>query len=293
MWWYNVLSSIFLTLVSNTHSFSPESVPAAAVCGRKGGVAVLWMAAARVVEIRSKLDQLGIDYSDCFDKESLEQRLKDAKEVRPEQNSEFTDATTRMDEESSPKQWLAEDDQLGDPTAPNDPSSKESTFDEAAVLAEVRAMKVKELREELARRRIRWADLFEKEDLVRAVVNARKDAHDFSSNITPGIVADLTEQQVEEEVKGTNTPLLLDVYATWCGPCKMMAGELTQAAEEWKDRIRLAKMDSDKYPSLSSKLKVQGLPTIILFDNGQEVDRLEGALPKDQLMQWVEGRISP
>lgn len=244
----------------------------------------------RVAELRRELDQLQVDYSDCFDKESLEQRLQDAMEgrIHPKQA-----ADVHVDYVSTGE--------FPGTTGPNGSPSNEidetttqegSAFDETKVYEEVRAMKVKELREELARRRIRWADLLEKGDLVRAVVNARKIASKFSSNIKPGTVADLTEEQVQQEIQSSSTPLLLDVYATWCGPCKMMAKELSQAAEEWQDRIRVAKMDSDQFPNLSTKLKVQGLPTIILYVNGQESDRLEGALPKAQLMEWVERKLS-
>lgn len=255
----------------------------------------------RVSEIRHELDELSVDYSDCFDKESLEERLKDAKEGRIHTREEVVDnsegvvqsQTQHEDDTSDPtiKDNGQENFRTSDDANLGNPSSNRSAFDEGKAYEEVRVMKVKELREELAKKRIRWADLFEKEDLVRAVVNARKAAHNFSSWITPGIVADLTEQQVAEEMQSTTTPFLLDVYATWCGPCKMMASEISQAAEQWNDRVRLAKMDSDKYPNLSSKLKVHGLPTIVLFVNGQEIDRLEGALPKDQLMDWVESRI--
>jgi thioredoxin-like negative regulator of GroEL len=72
----------------------------------------------------------------------------------------------------------------------------------------------------------------------------------------------------------------------------MMAPQLQQAAAEtFKDKIRVAKMDSDKHPQMAGHLRVGGLPTLILFNNGKEVDRLEGALMKDQLVQWVNGKL--
>ena len=78
-----------------------------------------------------------------------------------------------------------------------------------------------------------------------------------------------------------------DVYATWCGPCKLMAPFLEEAASELGDKVRVAKMDSDENPEWSGKLRVQGLPTVIVFDGetGKELERVEGALMKDQLVQ--------
>ena len=156
------------------------------------------------------------------------------------------------------------------------------------VLQEIRGMKVKELREELAKRNLRWAGLLEKEDLVQAVYKARLAAAEFSvtGKLSPGDVADLTGEEVEEEMS-KDTPMLLDVYATWCGPCQMLAPQLKLAAVEWGDKIRVVKMDSDKHHKVASKLHVQGLPTLILFRGRKEIGRMEGALMKDQLIQWI------
>jgi thioredoxin len=112
--------------------------------------------------------------------------------------------------------------------------------------------------------------------------------------LTPGQVSDLTGEQLEVELAAMagGTPfLLLDAYAVWCGPCKMMAPQLAQAAEVFGDRVRVAKMDTDQHPQQASQWRVQGLPTLILFRNGQEVDRIEGALMKHQLVEWVESKL--
>ena len=86
--------------------------------------------------------------------------------------------------------------------------------------------------------------------------------------------------------------MLVDVYATWCGPCQLLQGQLKDVAAHMQDKLRMVKMDSDKYPTLSSQLRVQGLPTLILFDRqGQEIDRIEGALMKERLIQWIEMNI--
>ena len=221
------------------------------------------VASLRVSEIRSELDERGVSYDDCFDKESLVQRLKEAREKGVEKKEE-------------------------------EPAVDEATDSEAPVIDinEIRKMRVKELREELARRNKRWAGLLEKEDLVQAVVAARKEAAIFSATglIAPGQVGALTGEQARQEVAHSGSPLLLDVFATWCGPCQMIAPILQQVAQDMTN-VRFGKMDSDKYPQESSQWRVQGLPTLILFSNGQEVDRLEGALPKDQLQAWIESKL--
>jgi thiol-disulfide isomerase/thioredoxin len=86
--------------------------------------------------------------------------------------------------------------------------------------------------------------MFEKEDLVQALIKAREAASIFSANIIPGQVGELTDVQVDEELTtDSSTPLILDVYATWCGPCKLMAPELVQAAAELGDKVRVAKIE--------------------------------------------------
>merc|ERR1719410_585717 len=81
---------------------------------------------------------------------------------------------------------------------------------------------------------------------------------------------------------------LLDVYATWCGPCKFLLTQMDVAAKELGSKIRMAKLDSDKYPALAGSLRAEGLPTLIIFDKeGKEIARKEGALMKDDLIRWV------
>ena len=71
----------------------------------------------------------------------------------------------------------------------------------------------------------------------------------------------------------------------------MMVKPFEEVAEELGDKVRLAKMDTDQHPQVAGSLRVQGLPTLVLFQNGEEVDRIEGALMKDQLMQWINSKV--
>ncbi|KAL3912965.1 MAG: hypothetical protein SGILL_006678, partial [Bacillariaceae sp.] len=168
--------------------------------------------------------------------------------------------------------------------------------DAELLLQEIEAMSVREIRTQLAARQIRWAGLLEKRDLVQALYQARLAAKSFSVHLTPGQVGDLTGEQVQDELENNTadgiSPLLLDVYATWCGPCQLVAPQVQAVAETLGQDLRVAKMDSDAHPQMAGKLRVQGLPTLILFNGqGQEVDRMEGALMKDQMLQWIESKV--
>jgi len=249
-----------------------------------------------VREIKEELKSLGASFADCFDKESLVLRLAEARESKssPESsssNEQETATAVESTQEAAPKA-------TNEPEAPPSSSaSKEKSQDDKSMLEEIRSMRVRELREELAKRNLRWGGLLEKEDLVQAVFQARKKAADFSVTglIAPGDVGELTGEQLEQELSaepGSKAPLLLDAYAVWCGPCQMMAPQLLEASKVWGDRVRVAKMDTDQHPAQAAKFKVQGLPTLILFDSdGNIMDRMEGALMKDQLVQWVESKL--
>ncbi len=95
----------------------------------------------------------------------------------------------------------------------------------------------------------------------------------------------------EEMLKSSNTPILVDFYATWCGPCQIMAQVLDQVNLQMGEKIQIVKVDSDKYPVLSSQYQVQALPTLILFKNGQPIQKFEGVVQAPQLMQHLQSLI--
>jgi thioredoxin 1 len=244
----------------------------------------------RVKEIKAELKERSVSFTDCFDRESLAQRLLEAR-----QGTAVVDAPSPKE----PERTTSSDDTSAtaskDSTPLKEPKAPVADFDRGATLLELRAMRVAELRGELGKRNIRWANMLEKEDLVQTLLKAREAASNFSANITPGQVGALTDVQLEEELKEatTSAPLLLDVYATWCGPCKLMAPELVDAAAEFGDSVRVAKIDSDQYPDWSQQLKVQAFPTLLVFDgDGNEVKRFEGALMKNQIVDLLQPYIA-
>ncbi|MDB9513013.1 thioredoxin [Kamptonema animale CS-326] len=95
----------------------------------------------------------------------------------------------------------------------------------------------------------------------------------------------------DELISGSELPVLVDFYATWCGPCKIMASILEEVNAQMKDRLQIVKIDSDKYEDLASEYHIHALPTLVLFKNGQQVDRIEGVLQTPQLIQRLQSFV--
>jgi thioredoxin len=94
-----------------------------------------------------------------------------------------------------------------------------------------------------------------------------------------------------EMLESSTQPILVDFYATWCGPCQMMSQILDQVNIQMGNRIQIVKIDSDKYPVLASQYGVQALPTLILFKNGQLIQKLEGVMQAPQLTSYLQSLI--
>lgn len=92
----------------------------------------------------------------------------------------------------------------------------------------------------------------------------------------------------EDLLSGADLPVLVDFYATWCGPCQMMAPILEQVNTQMNDRLMVVKIDTDNYPDLATNYQIHALPTLVLFKNGQPVERIEGVLPADKLIQHLK-----
>ncbi|MER3432498.1 MAG: thioredoxin [Leptolyngbya sp. ERB_1_1] len=100
-----------------------------------------------------------------------------------------------------------------------------------------------------------------------------------------------TKQQFnsfEELLSGSKTPILVDFYATWCGPCQMMSGFLDMASESLRDKMKIVKIDVDKYPEIASQYGITALPTLVLFKESKPVDKIEGVIRPQQLVDRVQ-----
>ncbi|HET7654128.1 MAG TPA: thioredoxin [Acidimicrobiales bacterium] len=95
----------------------------------------------------------------------------------------------------------------------------------------------------------------------------------------------LTDATFDEEVKGADVPVLVDFWAEWCGPCKMIAPILDEIAGEQGDKLRIGKLNVDDNPGVAQRFEVMAIPTLILFKDGEVQKRLVGAKGKGQLLQ--------
>jgi thioredoxin len=95
----------------------------------------------------------------------------------------------------------------------------------------------------------------------------------------------------QDLLEGSDLPVLVDFYATWCGPCQMMAPILEEVGANLRDRLQVVKIDTDKYPNLASKYQIEALPTLVLFKNGQPAERIEGVQQAQQLIQHLSSLV--
>jgi thioredoxin 2 len=102
-----------------------------------------------------------------------------------------------------------------------------------------------------------------------------------------GTPIELDDVRFERFVQRSGLPVLVDLWAEWCGPCRQMAPQFAAAAERERGRIVFAKLDTEAAPRTAQRLAVQAIPTLVLFDGGVEVARRSGASSADQILAWV------
>jgi thioredoxin 1 len=100
-------------------------------------------------------------------------------------------------------------------------------------------------------------------------------------------VLEVTDKSFEEDVLQAEMPTLVDFWAAWCGPCRMIAPVVEEMAEKYEDQLQVAKMDVDANPQTPGQLGIMGIPTLILFKGGEEVERVVGFRPKEALEEVV------
>ncbi len=106
-----------------------------------------------------------------------------------------------------------------------------------------------------------------------------------------GSVITLTEANWKEEVVSSDTPVLVDFWAPWCGPCRIIAPIIEELAEEFEGKIKVGKLNTDENPNIAMQYGIRAIPTVILFKGGEVVDTRIGVQPKDALKQMVVNHL--
>ena len=101
-------------------------------------------------------------------------------------------------------------------------------------------------------------------------------------------VLDVTDASFEQDVLQAPVPVLVDFWAAWCGPCRMIGPIVEELAEEYKDRVKVAKMNVDDNAGTPAQYGVRGIPALLFFKNGELVDQIIGAVPKTQVVGSLE-----
>ena len=97
----------------------------------------------------------------------------------------------------------------------------------------------------------------------------------------------VTDETFEQDVLKAGKPVLVDFWAEWCGPCRMIAPALDQIAEELHDQVTIAKLNIEDSPTTPSRYGVRGIPTMMLFKDGQMASMKVGAMPKQKILEWL------
>ncbi len=110
-----------------------------------------------------------------------------------------------------------------------------------------------------------------------------------SKGLVPKDVIEVNPAILEKASKNDDLPLVVDFWAPWCGPCKMMAPEFSKAAKKLNGKARLVKLNTQSHQSTGARYRIKGIPTMVAFERGKEKKRQSGALREGQIVGWVRG----
>jgi len=105
-------------------------------------------------------------------------------------------------------------------------------------------------------------------------------------------ILNVTTATWEQEVTKAQSLVMVDFWAVWCGPCRMIAPTVEELAKEYAGRVKVAKLNTDENPEIASQYKIMGIPTIMFFKDGQKIDQVVGAVPKPQLKAKLDSLLA-
>lgn len=99
---------------------------------------------------------------------------------------------------------------------------------------------------------------------------------------------ELNKDNFEKEVKESDTPVIVDFWASWCGPCMAMAPAFEEASKDYEGKLKFAKLNVEDNQDIAGQFSIRGIPCLVVFNKGEEVDRIVGSLPKDALKEKID-----